>query len=186
MHHSLTTRQTLTSDWRFAPASSRTDPEGISSNRLAFSVIVGGLTTSIVLFTAGLFLRELWHQLVTALLELQAEEDADEEDDLAGADDDEEGRAGVSMSASELMPYGGERHAYGHAADEAGPSGAGDGSAGSGDIHPRTLWEEAAGGVEQAEGAAAAPSVATPPPPGWTAQLSSQDIGDAPADALRA
>jgi hypothetical protein len=165
----------------------QTDPEGITENRLAFSVIVGGLTTSIVMFTAGLFLRELWHQLMTALLELQAEEDADEEDELE--DDDEEGRAGISMSASELMPFGGHRHAFSHD-HEAGPSGSGgggggdDGAGGSGDVQPRTLWEEAAGGQEQADGAAS-PSAATPPPPGWTAQLSSENIGDAAPDALR-
>jgi hypothetical protein len=75
------------------------NPDGITENKVLFSVIVGGLTTSIVGFTLWLFLREMWNQLVTSLLELQ-----DEEDDEAAA-------AALDAELEE------EEEAYGH--DEA-------------------------------------------------------------------
>ena len=56
----------------------QTNPDGIGSDRILFSVVVGMLTTSIVVFTFFLFLRELFHQLLAALHEVDEEEAAEE------------------------------------------------------------------------------------------------------------
>jgi iron transport multicopper oxidase len=56
----------------------QTNPEGITADRLLFSVIVGMLTTSIVAFTGYLFCRELFWQLLAALREVDEEEAAEE------------------------------------------------------------------------------------------------------------
>jgi FtsP/CotA-like multicopper oxidase with cupredoxin domain len=67
----------------------QTNPEGITSDRLLFSVIVGMLTTSIVAFTFYLFIRELFWQLMAALREVDEEEAAEElEWELNSADTD--------------------------------------------------------------------------------------------------
>jgi hypothetical protein len=56
----------------------QTNPEGITSDRLLFSVIVGMLTTSIIAFTGYLFCREMLWQLLAALREVDEEEAAEE------------------------------------------------------------------------------------------------------------
>ena len=56
----------------------QTNPEGITRDKILFSVIVGVLTTSIVAFTGYLFIRELTWQLMAALREVDEEEAAEE------------------------------------------------------------------------------------------------------------
>ena len=56
----------------------QTNPDGITSDRMLFSVIVGMLTTSIVVFTFYLFARELFWQLMAALHEVDEDEAAEE------------------------------------------------------------------------------------------------------------
>ena len=56
----------------------QTNPDGITSDQLLFSVVVGFLTTSIVLFTLLLFLRELYYTLLAALHEIDEDEAAEE------------------------------------------------------------------------------------------------------------
>ena len=56
----------------------QTDPDGITGDRLLFSLVVGALTTSIVGFTAYLFIRELFWQLISALQEVEDEEAAED------------------------------------------------------------------------------------------------------------
>ena len=70
----------------------QTNPNGISANRLLFSVIVGALTTSIVLFTLYLFTRSLLWQLMAALYAVEDEETAEleaaeKEEQLYAAED---------------------------------------------------------------------------------------------------
>jgi len=70
----------------------QTNPNGISSHRLLFSVIVGTLTTSIVLFTLYLFTRSLLWQLMAALYAVEDEEAAEleaaeKEEQLYAAED---------------------------------------------------------------------------------------------------
>ena len=70
----------------------QTNPNGISAHRLLFSVIVGALTTSIVLFTLYLFTRSLLWQLMAALYAVEDEEAAEleaaeKEEQLYAAED---------------------------------------------------------------------------------------------------
>ena len=70
----------------------QTNPNGINSHRLLFSVIVGTLTTSIVLFTLYLFTRSLLWQLMAALYAVEDEEAAEleaaeKEEQLYAAED---------------------------------------------------------------------------------------------------
>ena len=55
----------------------QTNPDGINANRLLFSVVVGGLTTSIVVFTFYLFVKELMWHLVISLQKVDEDEAAE-------------------------------------------------------------------------------------------------------------
>ena len=56
----------------------QTNPDGITADKLLFSLVVGALTTSIVGFTFYLFVRELFWQLMSALQEVEDEEAAED------------------------------------------------------------------------------------------------------------
>ncbi len=92
-----------------------TDPDGIARNRIVFSALVGFLTTSIVGWTAILFLRDLWRQTVRALHGLDDDDDDDEEEDAEGgppldgvAEEDETGEDARCSQASVTITLGRE------------------------------------------------------------------------------
>jgi hypothetical protein len=175
----------------------QSNPDGIAENRLLFAVVVGALTTSIVVFTFFLFLRELWRQLVAVLLDMQDEE---EEDNMSayGSDDEEDAEGGAAGGGG---GYGGGavvtrgHYGTGGSSDEDDhPLGMMGGGAGQ----QRTVWDEAGGdgaghengngngdaeapGGEHAPAEEAAPEAAatatagTPPPPSWVARLASRE-----------
>jgi hypothetical protein len=129
-------------------------------------------TTSIVVFTFFLFLRELWRQLLIALLDIQDEED----DDAAAEADDEEART---------FEVNGEREASGseggsvqHVWDDGDGGDGGDG--GDADALGEPMLA-AAEGVDDANGdsPAALRSEGTPPPPSWVNRLATPQAPDA-------
>jgi hypothetical protein len=135
----------------------QTNPEGISENRLLFAVVVGALTTSIVVFTGFLFLRELSRQLLNTLIDIQDEE---RDDDESAAESDEE-------AGNELVAHGG--HHGGHGSDDDHPLGM---------MGQRTVWDEAGdeGGGDRAGAMPRSASPGgTPPPPQWVSRLASRD-----------
>ena len=182
----------------------QTDPEGITQNRLAFSVIVGGLTTSIVVFTFFLFVRELWHQLLQALLEIQEEEEEDAQDAAALTAEMEAAYNSATYNAAldsdaesvhdrwddgsgDLATDGGGGGEL-HAAPESGsptasrPRGSTQfqepPTAGSGgEVETQPAQAEPPGVESQRPVAAAAEEAAagTPPPPAWVARLASTE-----------
>ena len=89
----------------------QTNPDGITSNKMVFSVIVGTLTTSIVAFSFYLFMRELARQVLNALISADITEDA--EDELAELEDrleaaehlDAAQRVSVASDGSALVPW---------------------------------------------------------------------------------
>jgi hypothetical protein len=126
-------------------------------------------TTSIVVFTFFLFLRELWRQLLIALLDIQDEED----DDAAAEADDEEARTFEVNGQHEASDS--EGGSVQHVWDDGDGGDGGDADA---------LGEPmlaAAEGVDDANGdsPAAMPSESTPPPPSWVNRLATPQAPDA-------
>ena len=81
----------------------------MGESRLVFSVLVGSLTTSIVAFTFYLFLRELWRQLINALVDIQDDEDAEsgwvtddgaDDDGSSGSSDDDDAPGGGAAAGA--------------------------------------------------------------------------------------
>ena len=176
----------------------QTDPEGITENRIAFSVIVGGLTTSIVVFTFFLFLRELWNQLIQALLEIDEEEAEDALDaaaltaEMEAAYNSATYNAGLDSDADSVHERwddgsgdaangGGEAGAPPEAASPGrGPRGSmqfdGSPDAGVGRASEAQLGQASPPGAEAEEPVAATvdevdAAASTPPPPAWVARL---------------
>ena len=158
-----------------------TDPDGISENKLAFQVIVGGLTTSIVLFTFMLFLREVWRNLLQALFEIQDAEDdakaaglsaAGVDGDADGSDrDDNDGAPGGAHRASSNgmghLAAGSDSYESVHKVwhDGSGdfPGGPPDGAPADGELEARQPRLTSNG----------EPVASTPPPPSWVSRLAS-------------
>ena len=59
-----------------------TDPDGIASNRILFAVLVGALTTSIVVMSLVLFVRSLIRQTVRALYAVETDSEDEGDDDV--------------------------------------------------------------------------------------------------------
>jgi hypothetical protein len=140
------------------------DPEGITQNRLVFSVLVGALTTSIVAFTGYVFIRELFWQVMAALFEIDDEEAAEDELESELADEEAahaalDGDHHLAVVSAPHSPAGGMSEAEGE-------------EQGDGEQQQRpSVWEEAGGAT------AAAPADGTPPPPGWVSRLAPDGDG---------
>jgi hypothetical protein len=162
LHRCTTRADTYTrTHFSFSPKTQglllQTNPEGISENRLLFAIVVGALTTSIVVFTGFLFLRELSRQLLNTLIDIQDEE---RDDDASAYQSDEE-------EGNQLVAHGG------HASDDDHPLG----MMGQ-HQHQRTVWDEAGdeGGGDLAGAMPRSGSPGgTPPPPQWVSRLASRD-----------
>jgi hypothetical protein len=131
------------------------------------------LTTSIVGFTLWLFLREMWQQLMTALLTLQDEED-EELDELEA--DEEEADAERRSRASESDGGADVQHAW----DD------GEGGDADADALGVSMLAAPSGGDAAADDEAPGPlpdspaAAGTPPPPDWVARLTTPpERGDA-------
>ena len=129
------------------------------------------LTTSIVVFSFFLFLRELWRQLLNALFDLQDEQD-DEQAGVAPDALDPEGGSSDGGSVHEHWDDGsgglnGARHMLEDAPlYDGGGNGDGGYHAGNGAMAEPEPEVEA-----HAANEVAAPSEATPPPPSWVSRL---------------
>lgn len=109
----------------------QTNPDGITSNKLVFSIIVGTLTTSIVAFSFYLFVREVARQILNALISADDTEDVEDElteleEQLEAAEhQDPAQRDSVASDGSALVPW-----------DEGNGNGNGGGTHSDGELHP--------------------------------------------------
>lgn len=162
----------------------QTNPDDISHHRLLFAVVVGTLTTSIVVFSLYLFLRELSRQVLNALIDLEDDgsySNTDSEDDDY-VDDDADSDSGDDVDAGALvlhgdLPGGGGGHLSSDddTATGLGPPpalGGWDDSGLGGDRAPGAAPVSAEGVVEPGSAAPGAHhATGTPPPPKWVARL---------------
>ena len=126
------------------------------------------LTTSIVVFSFFLFLRELWRQLLNALFDLQDEQD-DEQAGVAPDAIDPEGGSSDGGSVHEHWDDGSERNGARLLGDAPPYDGSGNGDGGG---HHEGNGEMLDPEPEaHATNDAAGPSDATPPPPSWVSRL---------------
>jgi hypothetical protein len=105
----------------------QTNPDGITSHKLVFSIIVGTLTTSIVAFSFYLFVREVARQILNALISADVSEEA--EDELAELEEQLEAaehqdpaqRDSVASDGSALVPWDGNGNGGTHSDGELHP-----------------------------------------------------------------
>ena len=131
----------------------------------------GILTTSIVVFSFFLFLRELWRQLLNALFDLQDEQDDEQAGVEPDAIGDPEGASSDGGSVHEHWDDGSGRNGA-HLLQDAplyDGNGNGNGGAhlGNGEHEPEPEPEPEAYATNDDAG----PSESTPPPPSWVSRL---------------
>jgi hypothetical protein len=181
----------------------QTNPDGIASHNVVFSVVVGTLTTSIVAVTVLLFIRTFFKNTLHALYGVDDDGHAAEEE--LAEDASHRGGGGYASDSGDSANWGETSLALGPA-----PSGklprssaaqAHDAAAQNGAAQEALLDEEdappgehaappdadepAAAAPEQQPLAAASPPVspqaaATPPAPSWVARLTTRTLGAGP------
>ena len=130
------------------------------------------LTTSIVVFSFFLFLRELWRQLLNALFDLQDEQDDEQAGVAPDAIGDPEGGSSDGGSVHEHWDDGSGRNGAHLLQDAPLYDGNGNGGAhlGYGGHEPEAEPEQEAPAADDG-GDAGPPAESTPPPPSWVSRL---------------